>query len=80
MDCVTGSTGYASVLGRCSVPISAAIATILTEVLRGFLQSLKANVEIEYQIRLRSLPFASFPIHYSLITTPFDLKTLSYSQ
>jgi hypothetical protein len=46
--------------------------TELTEVFREFPQSLKTNAAIISQIKPQILPSTTSPIHYSLITQPFD--------
>jgi hypothetical protein len=40
---------------------------------RGFPQSLHADAEIVHQIKSRTLPSVSFPIHYSSISLSFDV-------
>lgn len=46
--------------------------TLLTDVLHGSLQSLQVNAGIVPEIRIWSLLFISFSVHYSLIILLFD--------
>jgi hypothetical protein len=59
---VTHSTLSKIQMGRSRLQISARRPAILTDVCRGFLQSLQANVGV----------LSSFTIHHSLITLRFD--------
>jgi hypothetical protein len=48
------------------------------EDVRGFPQSLQANVELLPQIMPRPLPSTAITIHYSLIIHPLTLYSLRY--
>jgi hypothetical protein len=52
--------------------MSAQIPTILTDVFRGFPQSIQENSGMVLLIKPRPLPPTFFPIHYSLLTLYFD--------
>jgi hypothetical protein len=60
------------VFRRSRVQISAQGLAILTEVFRGFPQSLQENSRIVPYIRPWPLPSTTFPIHYSPIILSFD--------
>jgi hypothetical protein len=66
------------VVERCRFDLSAGTQAILSEVFRGFPQSLQKNCGRIPLIRPWPLPSSSFPVHYFLFSNHSTLYSSSY--